>query len=180
MGEGSRAVVLFGLLSVVMQSPFLLTNTVAAVNYVRERNWPTALRVFLAYPVEAFWRLPLFSHAGVGIAEGLTRGLKEFVITPKNREDVKVLRILQSQKLVLGVSLGTVLPLLVAMLAQPSEINFLIVAALTLPVLTICALFLVPLTEWIRRRLPLRLRLGRGRRRGDRQDSDRPIGRDAA
>lgn len=180
IGEGSRTVALFGLVSVVMQNPFMLTNAVAAANYARERNWSTAIGVFLAYPVEAFWRLPLFSHAGVGIAEGLTRGLKEFVITPKKREDVKFLRILQSQKLVLGVSLGTVLPLLVAMLARPSEINLLVVAALTLPVLTICALFLVPLTEWIRQRVPRRFRLGRGLRKGGRRNNKLPNRREAA
>lgn len=145
-----REALLFGIISVLLQSPFLMVNTAAAINYVRERNWHTAVRVVLAYPVQALWRLPLFSHAGIGIAEGLHRGLKEFVITPKRVEGGTFLGTLRAQSIVLVVSLVTIVPVLIALVAWGGEPELLLLTGLTLPILTVFALFLVPLTQYVR------------------------------
>jgi cellulose synthase/poly-beta-1,6-N-acetylglucosamine synthase-like glycosyltransferase len=150
-GDVSRSVLWFGLMFALLQSPFMLVNTAAAINYARERNWRTAVRVLLAYPVQAFWRLPLFSHAAVGIAEGFSRGLREFVITPKNAQRASLLGTVKSQSPVLLVSVSTLLALQLTLLAWGGEPDPLWLAALALSVLTVCALFLVPLTQWIRR-----------------------------
>jgi len=124
-----------------------LANATAALNYARERNWRTAIAVVLAYSVQALWRLPLFAHATVGIMEGLSGSLKDFVITPKSSEDLTVLRTLMSQRPVIGVSFASVVTLAV----QPRHIDLLLLASIWLSILTICALFLVPLTKWISR-----------------------------
>ncbi|MBT8467992.1 MAG: glycosyltransferase [Deltaproteobacteria bacterium] len=152
LGEGPREVLAFGIISALVQNPFMLANTMAALNYARERNWRTAISVVIAYPVQALWRLPLFSHAAVGIIEGLSGSLKDFVITPKSSEDLTVLRTLMSQRLVIGVSLASVVPLIVTLLVQPRRTDLLLLAAISLPILTICALFLVPMSKWISRR----------------------------
>lgn len=159
LGEGSGAVLAFGIISTLVQNPFVLANSTAALNYARERNWRTAIAVVLAYPIQALWRLPLFSHAAVGIMEGLSGGLKTFVITPKSSEDLTILRILTSQRLVIGVSLASVVPLILTLMMRPHHIDPLLLAAIFLPILTIGALFLVPLTKWIgRRAMPRRRR----------------------
>ncbi len=153
LGEGPPEVLAFGVISSLIQNPFVLANATAAVNYARERDWRTAIAVVLAYPVQALWRLPLFSHAAVGIMEGLQGSLKDFVITPKIAEDLTVLRTLMSQRLVIGVSLASVVPLIVTLVLQPHHLDLLLLAAISLPILTICALFLVPMTNWISRRV---------------------------
>jgi cellulose synthase/poly-beta-1,6-N-acetylglucosamine synthase-like glycosyltransferase len=158
LGEGSRAVLAFGIISTLVQNPFMVANSTAALSYARERNWRTAIAVVLAYPIQAFWRLPLFSHAAVGIIEGLSRGLKTFVITPKSSEDPTVFQILTSQRLVLVVSLASLVPLILTLMVRPDSIELLLLAAISLPILTICALFLVPLTEWMRRSVLLQRR----------------------
>ncbi len=152
IGGGPTDVVYFGLISAIVQSPFLAANSAAALNYAREGRWKTAFMVVLAYPVDAFWRLPLFAHAGVGIVEGLTRGLKEFVITPKADTQVTLLGSIRSQGLVLGASLFSLLPLLVLLLSRFDRVEGLVLAVSLPPLLTIAALFVVPSTEWIKRR----------------------------
>jgi cellulose synthase/poly-beta-1,6-N-acetylglucosamine synthase-like glycosyltransferase len=149
-------VMTYGIVSVVFQSPYFAMNTALVINYVRERNVPKAVRVFLAYPVQALWRLPLFVHAGIGVAEGLHRGLKDFVITPKQSSGSSVLHIVRSQSLVLVVSFATALPLVIALGAVGFEPHPMLMAALSLPLLTIAALFLVPITQFVRQTiLPL-------------------------
>lgn len=110
----------------------------------------------LAYPVQAFWRLPVFAHAGIGILEGLTRGLKAFVITPKRREQDSFIHILSSQRLVLGVSALTFLPAASVLMMRPEHATGLVIAATATPLLTIAALFLVPSTQWLRAKLRTR------------------------
>lgn len=143
-------VLTFGIVSVVFQSPFFAMNTALAINYARERNVPKAVNVFLAYPVSALWRLPLFVHAGIGVAEGLHRGLKDFVITPKVSSGGSITRIVRSQSLVLLVSFITALPLVIALGALGVEPDPMLMAALSLPLLTVTALFLVPITQFVR------------------------------
>lgn len=152
-GEASKGAVAFGIVSALVQSPFLAANTAAAVNYAREGSWRRTLTLLVAYPIQALWRLPLFAHAAVGIAEGLSQGLKEFVITPKTRSNDSVFDALRSQGLVLGVSLLALTPLLALVAYRPQELEPLIAAGAVLPALTILALFTVPATQWLRSRL---------------------------
>ena len=149
-GDVARIVLSYGIVSVVLQSPFLVINTASAINYARERNLSKALRVFVAYPVQALWRLPLFAHAGIGVAEGLHRGLKDFVITPKDARSTTIFGIVRSQSLVLVVSFVTALPLLIALTTLGGDPDPRLMAAIALPVLTLAALFLVPITEYVR------------------------------
>lgn len=152
----SASVITYGIVSVVFQSPFFLVNTTSAINYAREGNAMKGLKVFLAYPIQAFWRLPLFVHAGVGVAEGLHRGLKTFVITPKESRATSLVRIVRSQSLVLVISFVTALPLLIALAAFGHQPDSVLMAAIALPLLTIAALFLVPTTQFVRQTiLPL-------------------------
>jgi len=157
-GEASKGAVAFGIVSALVQSPFLAANTAAAVNYAREGRWGRSVTLLIAYPIQALWRLPLFAHAAVGIAEGLSQGLKEFVITPKTRSNDSVLSSIRSQGLVLGVSLLALTPLLALVAYRPDDIEPLIAAGAVLPTLTILALFTVPVTQWLRSRLRSRHR----------------------
>jgi len=155
-GDVSRSVLGFGIVSVVLQSPFLVINSASAINYVRGGDPSKALRVFVAYPVQALWRLPLFAHAGIGVAEGLHRGLKDFVITPKGAHGTSIGGIVRAQSLVLVVSFVTAFPLLIALTAFGGELDPTLMATVALPVLTLAALFLVPITEYVRQTiLPL-------------------------
>ena len=149
-GQVSTAALCFGVLSTLLQSPFLFANTAAAINYATEGNRRTAWMVLLAYPIQTLWRLPLFAHAGVGIAEGLSRGLKEFVITPKRPERVTLASTLKSQRLVLSVSLLSLLPLLGLAMLWPDRMSLWVLVALIQPLATVAALVLVPTTEWMR------------------------------
>lgn len=157
-GESSNELVCFGLISALLQNPFIVATAASAINYVREGDPKRAGLLFVAYPIQVLWRLPLFPHVGVGIAEGLSHGLKEFVITPKHPERFTLRRVLASQRLVLAVSAASLLPLLAVLLIRPQHIAPLLVAALTLPVLTVGALFLVPLSRWMTQRKPSRAR----------------------
>lgn len=151
-GEGSTALLSFGLISALLQNPFIIATGAAAINYARERDYKTAVMLVIAYPIQTLWRLPLFAHAGVGIAEGLSRGLNEFVITPKRPELFTLRNLVNSQRLVLGVSLTSLIPLLAVAYVRSGHTGPILLAALALPLLTIAALFLVPLTEWMRQR----------------------------
>ncbi|MEM1022192.1 MAG: glycosyltransferase family 2 protein [Myxococcota bacterium] len=161
-GEASRAAATFGILSALVQSPFMAANAAAAINYVREGRPRTAMALMVAYPIQALWRLPLFAHAALGIAEGLSRGLKEFVITPKTRANDTLIGSIRSQSLVIGVSTLAVLPLLVYALLQPQRVDPLLAAGAALPTLTVLALFTVPATQWLRHQLRSRRRRSRG------------------
>lgn len=153
IGDAPLELLAIGLVSTVVQNPFVLANTAAAINYAREGRFRTGLMVLLAYPVQVLWRLPVFAHAGIGIAEGLTRGLKTFVITPKSRESQSIVDTLASQRLVVLVSMFTFVPLAAILAFGDTPSRSLIVATAALPVLTIAALFLVPSTEWVRQRI---------------------------
>jgi hypothetical protein len=55
--------------------------------------------------------------------------------------------------------LASVVPLILTLMMRPHHIDPLLLAAIFLPILTIGALFLVPLTKWIgRRAMPRRRR----------------------
>jgi len=157
-GEGSTELLTFGLVSSLLQNPFIIAAAAAAINYAREGDHKTALLLLLAYPIQTLWRLPLVPHAGAGIAEGLSKGLKEFVITPKRPERFTIRNLLSAQRLVLAVSIGSLFPLAGLVLIRPEHTAPLLAAALAFPVLTIGALFLVPLTQWLRQRRPGRAR----------------------
>ena len=152
-GQEPIEVVYFGVLSSFTQSPYLAANLAAAINHAREGRWRKAIAMLVAYPIDAFWRLPIFAHAGLGIAEGLSRGLKEFVITPKTKQRATVRGVLRSQRLVIAASLFSIVPLIAVLAMRPGELGSLLVAASLPPLLTIAALFLVPSTEWLRRRI---------------------------
>lgn len=150
LGDSSSSVATFGLLSTLAQSPFMFANTVAAFNYAREGQWRKAAVLVVAYPVQALWRLPLFAHAALGIIDGLHKGLKEFVITPKTRSSDGVVGSIRSQSFVVAVSVYGMLPLALLGLARPAQAQLLVMAGAVLPLLTIFALLLVPITQWAR------------------------------
>lgn len=153
LGEVPSGTVSFGILSIGLQNPFFMANLAGAINYAREGRWQGAGAVLLSYPVQALWRLPLLVHACLGFVEGLTAGLKTFVITPKLPEEPSVMDILRSQRLVIGVSLLPSVPLLVVLVTHPDRLSAVALAVLSLPAMTVGALLMVPSTQWLRARL---------------------------
>lgn len=148
LGQASPGVLYFGLASAFLQNPFHLANAAAAFNYAREGALGRAALLVLVYPIQSLWHRPIFVHAGVGVAEGLGRKLNAFVVTPKTAERASVWEMLRAQQLVLALALWGALPALVVALVAPERLDQWLALALTLPVVTVLALFLVPLTQW--------------------------------
>jgi cellulose synthase/poly-beta-1,6-N-acetylglucosamine synthase-like glycosyltransferase len=171
------SVTFFGILSASMLNALLLFLLAQSAIYLRERAIRRALLLLLLFPVQATYNLAIVPHIAQGVLKGFRYAVNTFIVTPKKIERIGLARVIIQQRLALLTSLWMIFSALLIFNLRPVGYIRFIAPLLILAVLTVIGVFLVPVSERLRRLLLTRHRQpvaelgeGKGKMEGYRVD----------
>jgi len=141
----------FGLASASLQNAVFLFVFATSMLYITTGYVKRGLALLVCFPIQVVYSLPIAPHVAHGVLKGFRYATNVFQITPKGTEEFGLTRVFVQQRVALAMTGWLLIPAAFVAVVRPNHYGSYMLGLLILPLLTFIGVFLVPLTQRVRK-----------------------------